>query len=81
MVINGGLECTTESGEENENSLKRMANFEAFLSYFGLPSEQDLGCATMQPFSTSSSSYYPQSLDKNWDYGHEFECKMAPWTT
>ena len=24
MVINGGLECTTESGEENPNSEKRL---------------------------------------------------------
>ena len=24
MVINGGLECTTESGEENDMSLRRI---------------------------------------------------------
>lgn len=81
MVINGGLECTTESGEENENSQKRMEYYQAFLTYFGLPQENGLGCATMEPFSTESSSSYPQSLDRNWDAGHEFECKVAPWST
>jgi len=79
MVINGGLECTTESGEENENSQKRMEYYQAFLTYFGLPQENGLGCATMEPFSTESSSSYPQSLDRNWNT--EFECKIAPWST
>lgn len=79
MIINGGLECTTESGEENSNSLKRIEYYKAFLSYFGLPEETGLGCATMQPFSTSSSSNYPQSLDRNWNTTDE--CKVASWYT
>jgi len=81
MVINGGLECTTESGEEHESSVARATYYSAFLNYFGLPAEEGLGCATMQPFSTDSSSNFPQSFDKNWDYGHDLECKVVPWST
>ena len=47
MVINGGLECTTDDGKENENSQYRSEYFTAFLNYFGLPEEDGLGCATM----------------------------------
>jgi len=79
MIINGGLECTTASGEENSNSEKRMEYYQAFLNYFGLPEETGLGCATMQPFSTTSSSNYPQSLDRNWNTTNE--CKVASWYT
>ena len=81
MIINGALECTTDDGQENENSQYRMEYFKAFLSYFGLPEEEDLGCATMKPFDDASSSNYPQSVDRNWDYGHDYECKVAPWHT
>ena len=81
MVINGGLECNTKSGKENAGSLKRIEYYKAFLSYFDLPEEDGLECATLKPFSTSSSSYYPQNLDKNWNYGHSDECKVVPWQT
>ena len=50
-----------------------------FLEYFGLPDETDLGCATMQPFDTSSSSSYPQSLDQDWAYPDQ--CKVVTWFT
>lgn len=32
MIINGGLECTTESGDENSNSEKRIEYYQEFLS-------------------------------------------------
>jgi len=51
MVINGGLECTTDDRKENTNSQARIGFYKNFLDYFNLPSENDLGCATMQPFS------------------------------
>ena len=47
MVINGGLECTTDDGTENDNSQMRMEYHSKFLEDFGLPEETDLGCATM----------------------------------
>ncbi len=63
MVINGGLECTTDDGEESYGSNKRIGHYQAFLDYFGLPQESGLGCATMGPFADGSSSNYPMSLD------------------
>ena len=59
MVINGGLECDTEDGVENENSAKRLGYYQEFLTYFGLPAETGLGCATMKTFDDSSASNYP----------------------
>ncbi len=63
MVINGGLECTTEDGEESFGAKQRMSHYQAFLEYFGLPEESGLGCAAMGPFADESSSNYPMSLD------------------
>lgn len=79
MVINGGLECTTEDGEESFGSKQRMSHYQNFLEYFELPAESDEGCALMGPFSDQSSSNYPMSLDRNWDTTNE--CKLAPWFT
>ena len=56
MVINGGIECS--SGEESDGALERASNYAHFLDYFNLPAEFGTGCATMQPFSTDSSSAY-----------------------
>lgn len=79
MVINGGLECTTSTGIENWNSQKRINYYTEFLNYFGLPAESNMGCATMKPFDTNSSSNYPASLDKNW--GEADTCKIVTWYT
>ena len=59
--------------------MKRMGYFTDFLTYFGLPSEENLGCALMQPFAAESASNSPQSLDKNWDLVNE--CRVAPYST
>lgn len=79
MIINGALECTTDDGVENSNASLRISHYENFLNYFGLPNEDSLGCATVQPFGDNGASNYPQSLDKNWDLVDE--CKVAPWGT
>jgi len=79
MIINGGLECTTDDQVESSNASLRANHYSHFLSYFGLPEETGLGCATMQAFSDSSSSNYPMSLDRNW--ATVDECKVAPWFT
>lgn len=58
MVINGGLECTTDNGGESSGSEARISYFKSYLDYFDLLAEENLGCATMQPFSESSASVY-----------------------
>lgn len=79
MIINGGLECTTEDHEENSNALLREGYYAQYLEYFGLPAETELTCALMQPFTTESASNIAQSIDKNWDKTNE--CKVVSWFT
>ena len=62
MVINGGLECGKGGGKESDGAKDRAEFYNAFLTYFGLPTETGTGCADMGSFSTQSSSAYPQTF-------------------
>ena len=56
LVINGALECG--SGIESDGAKDRAEFYNAFLTYFELPTETGTGCKEMGNFSSESSSSY-----------------------
>lgn len=85
-IINGGLECG--SGAENLKSQNRMSYYQKFSTQLNSSiAGESLGCATMQPFSSTGAGSILTYWEKDWGYngnnpgGSSFECKLVNYQT
>ena len=59
-VINGGIECDTDDGDEDMASYDRQTYYKQYCEAFGVSPGDNLGCAKMGAFGDEGSSVYMQ---------------------
>jgi hypothetical protein len=85
-IINGGLECG--SGTENIKSDNRIKYYKAFSTQLNSSiTGENLGCAAMQPFSSSGAGAMATYWEQEWEGGQNnpggksFQCKLVTYQT